>query len=651
MTPLKTRIVNLHIRGKLHLSKAKAIIAPASIGLIALFVMPGFEGAYRLSKWGMSGFALLILSAAFLFSIRNAAFSFIPKERRLFLIAVIFAASAIALPAGFTQFTTAHYTGSLRLLMGLSFAYLTALSFNGGTITKDNKNEREKNVPPIHPKKMDGRGFPTPPEGFPDEPEIKRLGLKLIVVIGGICSIIVIMQAAGVTSFLSNTHFTSVEFRSPGTFGNPNWAVAFLLPLAPISFGLIRHATNLREKYLFRILTVLIVTGTIVTLSKSGILALMSGITIFILLDNRMHKKTRRMIFSVLFIVTATIILLAVVHGYFSTLPGSPSWMRGRIFLWKGAFKLIADHLLAGTGLGGYLPSYPYAAARVINGDSTAFMPLGKIDFLHNDPLQFAVEGGLLTGFLYLVLIFTAVYKASRHRDPMSRGTGAAVAAIFFHGFADSPLQLPASFMLFWFLMGWIMAGNQDKGEDSRDKNVPPIPKTFACVILIISLLSLTQFIRFIGGNILWSNGRIQLAERKSSGVKSLQVASIFLHEVGDVRYAYANALNASGLHREALYEIDSALRVYSDFDAMYLRLRLLEKINGSSSVIEGWNKLSREFPLLVTPHYELGSIYLSKGDKESAVKEFMAVLNTNQDTARAMLYQEKVRQFLQKRD
>lgn len=117
--------------------KLKAFIASASIGLIALFLMPGYEGAYRLSKWGFSGFALFFLSMAFLFSTRKSTDSLIPRERLLFLIAAAFVTSSIILPIWFTPYTYPHIGGALRLIIGFSFAYFTALVFEKKRLYKD----------------------------------------------------------------------------------------------------------------------------------------------------------------------------------------------------------------------------------------------------------------------------------------------------------------------------------------------------------------------------------------------------------------------------------------------------------------------------------------------------------------------------------
>jgi hypothetical protein len=67
--------------------------------------------------------------------------------------------------------------------------------------------------------------------------------------------------------------------------------------------------------------------------------------------------------------------------------------------------------------------------------------------------------------------------------------------------------------------------------------------------------------------------------------------------------------------------------------------------------VVEEWQRLTQEFQALVTPHDQLGSIYLRQGDVDSAIKEFREVLEIKQETRRAKAYQEKARQILKNID
>ena len=67
-----------------------------------------------------------------------------------------------------------------------------------------------------------------------DEDGARRSALVVLVGSGVLCSVVVLLQAAGL-GWLTSDVYTGLEFRSPGTFGNPNWAAA---SCAPFTTGL-----------------------------------------------------------------------------------------------------------------------------------------------------------------------------------------------------------------------------------------------------------------------------------------------------------------------------------------------------------------------------------------------------------------------------
>jgi thioredoxin-like negative regulator of GroEL len=127
-----------------------------------------------------------------------------------------------------------------------------------------------------------------------------------------------------------------------------------------------------------------------------------------------------------------------------------------------------------------------------------------------------------------------------------------------------------------------------------------------------------------------------------------LRIAADCLPEIGNVRSSYAKALVAAGLNQEAVAQLDAVSEVYSDLNDRFLRLRLLGKITNDAN-IDGWQQLGKDFPALVTPHIELGTLYLNKGDKGAAIQEFLKVVGNKQDTKAAGLYREKARYMLEK--
>jgi hypothetical protein len=165
-------------------------LVPALIvSATALFALPNEAGGFRLAKWGALGLTIALGAAWFL---RLA-----PRRLpRTWPALWIFLASAIVLPALDGSFAPTHWGTALGTITGLAVYFLTVIAINDTIV---------------------GR----------------RRNLVVLTVAGSLCSLVVLSQAMGLR-WLTSDIYTGLEFRSPGTFGNPNWAAAFLAPLGRI---------------------------------------------------------------------------------------------------------------------------------------------------------------------------------------------------------------------------------------------------------------------------------------------------------------------------------------------------------------------------------------------------------------------------------
>jgi O-antigen ligase len=588
-----------------------AYVAALGVSLTALVVYPGQPGAYRLSKWGMSGFALLLLCAALPPSLRRSSVSLVPRERKLALAAAGFVLLALALPAATTAFPEAHRAGALRLLTGLCFAYATALAV---------------------------AALPT----------ARERSAALIVVAAGLSALVVILQALGV-DVLERAMFETAEFRAPGTFGNPNWAAAFLAPLAPVALALARTARSSMTRRVLYVLFGVIVAGTLATLSKGGALALAGGLAAFWWLDRRHTRAVRWGSLVGLGCVVLCLGGIGLASGYLSQL----SWTRGRLFLWQAALLLVAQHPITGVGLGGFVPAYPEPAAALIGGDPGAFMPLGSIRFAHNDLLQVAAEAGLPTAAGFVLLLVCALSVGFRVGGGLVRAAAAAVAACALYGLVDSPLELPATALLFWLLVGWLMAGDVAPGvTETHPMGLKrPYIRAIAllAVVLSVGLLGAVQGTRLTVGALLWSRGQRLLPTNPNAGLEGLELAAMLIPEVGPLRSERARALARAGRIPEAAHELAAAERVQFEFDDLFLALRWATEHAGRQAAIDAWTRLSRRFPALVTPHYRLAMLHLEQQERALAERELSLVLASRQYTPAARVYRDAARQRLER--
>jgi O-antigen ligase len=583
-------------------------MAAASVAAVAIFIMPGSVGEYRLSKWALAGVLVAALAVFVFGAVRRSQIGFRSLDLRLCALAAVTTAAAVIAPLESTEYAIAHVGAAMRWGLGLAFAYLTALSLAAG-----------------------GRSA-------------HRQSAMILIGAAGICALVVALQAATIYPF---THLIreDPEFRTLGTFGNPNWAAAFLLTIVPICLALRRDSASPRGSSWLLALAVLIGLAVIGTRSKGGILALTAGIAIFKILEPGIHSRVRWMTVSAVAIAAGGVLAIAAA-GQLSAV----SWIRGRVFLWKAALPMLAERPWTGVGLGGFPAEYPTGAARVIAGNPTAFMPLNSIEFLYNEPLQLAVEGGVPAAVLFMALVGLSIHAAFRHGDSLSRGVGSGLAALSVYSLVDAPFQIPATGMLLWFMLGWTMARF---GRDSRARasveSVPPATVVFAAAAMLgIVVFGMLQGARFVAGNALWTAGtRAMSVGDHTTAVSRLTAAVRYLPENGRLRVLLGRALAAHGQTEAALSEFDAALRVQFDFDTAFFRLEMLEQLRGPSAVLREWEVLARMFPLLVSPNYHIGRIRWQDGDLDGAATAFGQILATRQDTTLAAMYQHEARAML----
>jgi hypothetical protein len=560
-------------------------LAPAlSVSLTALFVLPAHAGGFRLVKWGALAVALAVTG------ILLWAYGLARRVPRRWLAVAGFVASAIVLPALSGVPARAHWPTALSMLCGLALFFVTTLALD-------------------------------------DDDAARRMNLVVLIAAGTSCAGVVSLQAAGLR-WLTSDVYTGLEFRAPGTLGNPNWAAALLAPLVPLSLGL---AATAKRPWPYHAAAAVMTLATLATLSKGGAATLAAGLLVFVLLGPGVTRRRLSQVLGAGAACTAAAFALAWRLSLFT----DASWLRGRIFLWRVALLLMGERPLTGFGLDGYLAAYGRGAAALVGGDPSAFMPLSSVDFAHDDLLQLAAECGLPTAAMFVLLVVTAIASARLRGDALARAVGAAVAALFVNGLADSPLHVPSTFALFFFLLGWLSptAQRADAGAGRA---------ALAGVIL----LGATQGVRFFAGDAHWTRGRDALRAHRLA-VPELEQASAFLPEHGRVASQHARALAYAGRIDAAVEALTVASGLRFDFDDEILRRDLEARSLDRDAAISLWQQFSTRFPALIAPSLRLGALHLQANDRAAAVAAYARVLANPQPTARAEAARRQARAML----
>jgi len=588
-------------------AKSRLALGPALVvALTAWFALPEQAGGYRLAKWGMLGWALSLLSFAWLVRVLPAR----PAVRWLQpgWALGLFMVASIGLPPLSSALSPTHWPGALGLLSGLALFSVTSLVIDSGAAAR-------------------------------------RAGLAVVTVSGAVGALLVLSQAAGLR-WLTEGLPTTLEFRSPGSFGNPNWAAAFLAPLAPISLALAATSAASGWRKLHRANAALLALATAATLSKGGLLSLGAGAVVYALSDPRLPKARRRMSLGALLAGALGVLLLAWHFDWCATAP----WLRGRLFLWRVALRLVSEHPLTGVGVAGYVAEYGRAAATLLQQQRGLFMPLSSVDFAHNDVLQFAAEGGVLSAAAFLLVGVRALQRAARRGgDALARAAGASLAAIYVDGLADSPLREPATFALFFFLLGWLAPA----APIAPTAMPSPWPgRGVVALLALVGLLGALQGMRYTAGHLLWTRGRDAFKNDRSAAaaaraLNDLSRARFYLPEHGRLASHYTLALARAGQWRAALEAARLTNSLHFDFDDQMLERDLEAELLSPERAIASWQGFAARYPQLLTPQLRLGDLYLERGDVAAASRAYQRVLGAAQDTPRAAQVREQARRKL----
>lgn len=582
------------------------------VAAVALFFVPGLAAPFRLVKWSAWGLvlALLVLKAARCF---GEQISLLPEDRRIFMSALIFVVWSGVAPWLSTPFAAAHAAGMLQLLTGFAFSWLVAIEI-GNTPRK-----------------------------------IRPSSLFVLGLAGALLSVLVLVQATGI-SLPGFIPAPTAEFRATGTLGNPNWAAAFLLPLVPALLGAGSELSRNRQSpgmgRASYAMAALISSATLATRSKAGTIALAGGLVFYVLLDSRLSRRFRVCLATGMVMACAAVLTWFATSGLLLTL----TWTRGRIFIWKACLALIGHEPFTGFGLGGFQPAYPQALPLLTAGDPQAYMPLHRVEFAYHDILQTAVNGGIPAAVFFVVLTFFLLRRACRNGDGLSRGVGAAVAAMMLYGCFDSPLQLPATLALWWFWVGWLMAGVKRpepfiaKGEQHRRRFFQ------AFLFCFIAALGLFQAVRFGLAEVFWTRGGVLLQTNEYTRAENAMVtASALAPENAGLLSESARASFLVGNLPGTLHLVERALKVGFSFEDVFLRQKALRQSRKGDAVIGEWRRMTRDYPSLLTPHIEIARASLKKGDLATARAEAETLLRIPRRDKRDWPYRAEAERILRR--
>lgn len=303
-------------------------------------------------------------------------------------------------------------------------------------------------------------------------------------------------QAAGYDPFpWSQTKVE--EYRGlPSTYANPNFAGHALLLALIMATGLLARGVHRlrRDPVRFRgpqgvllALTlgalILIAAHFYLTQIRGGRLALMGAamvLGIFFLARRRVQNPLRLAVELYGFLgaaaLCAVVTALIILPSYHRDEPlPIDSSLTLRLNGYYGAAHMIAHRPLLGYGPGNYeLENIPYWTTFEKHWFA---LERKKNNHVHCDPLEAAIDAGLIGAALYFSLLFWGLFRGlmlTNHADPEKRRLGYVIAGAFtaflIDGLFGFNMRVPVSASLIFMLLGVSesMAGGQETGRRDR---------------------------------------------------------------------------------------------------------------------------------------------------------------------------------------
>jgi len=378
---------------------------------------------------------------------------------------------------------------------------------------------------------------------------------------------------------------------------------------------------------LFGLGALAIFVSIVMSLSRSGIVSMcVSGVLMAALVIKR-NKSTKNWILA---LVSAGTILLAWfgVDSLFDRLGQivGDDWflLEGRTIIYLDSLKAASDFILTGAGFGAF--SHVYPAYRTLEG--TIF-----VDHLHNDYLEFLVEGGLvflvLAGWFIIDISRFVMKNLSQRKRGLSvyicYGSSFGILYMLFHSLSDFNFHVGANGLFFFFLLGLTVSSSSTSFRGRKRTSLPKCAdKTkYAGMLLALILCAFST----------WTSARLLLASSsyggymessKSSGtdVPSLAARSLIqravdldgLNPVYRVRLA-GEKVNAFEFDDSAV-EIQTALRSSPLCGACLQHMAILADMTGDYQISQSYFDASLRYGARWTDKYLRYATWLSGADQ-----------------------------------
>lgn len=276
-------------------------------------------------------------------------------------------------------------------------------------------------------------------------------------------------------TWLDTSLFTDISGRAVSTLENPNMLGEYFVMIIPIAVSVIISGEFFKRSQLF-FFTLVMGFCLILTWSRGAWLGLIFAVVILLFI---WHKRALWLVFGGLIAFPlATFVMPASILNRFMSIGNMADTSTSyRVNIWRGAIRMIRDHLFTGIGIG-------EGAWGKVYPDYT--LPgIEKAPHSHNLVMQITVEMGIIALIVFFAFLFFSyqsgftMFKklsdsptvdpsgllAKTNRSPgridpklsirmASAGPLCGIFGVFVQGFTDYSWYNYRVFMIFWLVLG-----------------------------------------------------------------------------------------------------------------------------------------------------------------------------------------------------
>ncbi|MFO7985494.1 MAG: O-antigen ligase family protein, partial [Desulfatiglandaceae bacterium] len=246
------------------------------------------------------------------------------------------------------------------------------------------------------------------------------------------------------------------------TYVNPNHFAGYLEMVIPLALGLFLLDFRGGKLILLSYLTLILLTGLIISLSRGGWVSATAGLAFmaFALLISPFFEKKKLLLSGIGGAFLLSLIVLtnqAVVKEILTVTEGKEDTsLTSRVNVWGKTVDMTLERPVLGSGPGTFSTRF------------TQYQPpgiVGRYTMAHNDYLHFISETGLVLVpiIAWMIIVFYRKgFHKLKHPSRLVRGTtlGAmsGVTAILVHSIFDFNLHIPANALLFTVLTAMVVS-------------------------------------------------------------------------------------------------------------------------------------------------------------------------------------------------